>query len=278
MLGEAALRWVYGSHLGRLSLHVLIKRGIFSRLLGWSKNRATSRRDIAPFIEQYGINIEEALESPDSFGSFNEFFYRKLKAGARPLCAEGCVALPADARHQAWQDASQMEGVFVKGQRFDLAALLGSEELAQRYAKGSIVLSRLCPVDYHRFHFPLAGVPAAPRRIAGALASVSPYCLRTQLSWLWNNKRDLTVLSTEAAGDVLLLPIGATGVGAIHHTYEPNVAVDRGAEQGYFAFGGSTVMSFYLPGRVAIAQDLLENTQRGYETFARQGDVLGELR
>jgi hypothetical protein len=67
------------------------------------------------------------------------------------------VALPADARHSGWQDASEMTGVFVKNQRFDLPALLGDAKLAEKYAHGTVVLSRLCPVDYHRFHFPAAG-------------------------------------------------------------------------------------------------------------------------
>ncbi len=277
VLGEAALRWVYGTGLGKLSLHLLIKRGIFSRLLGWMKSRPASKKDILPFIEQYGINMDEAELTVDDYAHFNDFFYRKLKADARPLCGAGEVALPADARHQAWQNASEIEGVFVKGQKFDLPALLGSEELAERYAGGSIVLSRLCPVDYHRFHFPLAGTAQASRRIDGALASVSPYCLRSKLAWLWTNKRELTHLQTEEAGDVLLLPIGATGVGAIHQTYTAEQRVEKGDEQGYFAFGGSTVVSFYLPNRVKISQDLLDNTARGYETYARQGDVLGRI-
>ncbi len=277
VLGEGALRWVYGTGLGKLSLHLLIKRGIFSRLLGWSKNRPSSAKTIAPFVEEYGINMEESIKQVGEFAHFNDFFYRKLKPNARPLCGEGKVALPADARHQAWQNASQIEGVFVKGQSFDLAALLGSAELAERYAEGSVVLSRLCPVDYHRFHFPLAGVAEPAQRIKGALASVSPYCLRDKLSWLWVNKRDLVILHTEDVGDVLLLPIGATGVGAIYETYTAGARVEKGDEQGYFAFGGSTVMTFFLPNRVRIAQDLLDNTAAGYETFARQGDILGEI-
>ncbi len=277
VLGERSLRWVYGTALGKLSLHILIKRGIFSRLLGWTKNRPSSAASIAPFVEEYGINMEESIKQLGEFSHFNDFFYRQLKQGARPLCGEGQVALPADARHQAWQNASQIEGVFVKGQQFDLAALLGSQELAERYAEGSIVLSRLCPVDYHRFHFPLTGIAEPAQRIKGALASVSPYCLRDKLSWLWANKRDITILHTEEAGDVLLLPIGATGVGAIHQTYKAGTQVEKGEEQGYFAFGGSTVMTFFLPNRVRIAQDLLDNTAAGYETFARQGDVLGNI-
>ena len=151
------------------------------------------------------------------------------------------------------------------------------KELAEKYATGAVVLSRLCPVDYHRFHFPAAGVPEAPVRIPGPLASVSPYCLRHNLSWLWTNKRELTILHTEELGDVLCLAVGATGVGAIFQTYTPGQAVDKGSEHGYFAFGGSTVMTFFEPGRIQLAPDLLENTANGFETFARMGDILGTI-
>ena len=129
-------------------------------------------------------------------------------------------------------------------------------------------------MDYHRFHFVAGGVPEAAIRIPGPLASVSPYCLRHKLSWLWTNKRELTVLHTPDLGDVLSLAVGATGVGAIFQTYGAGKPVAMGAEQGYFAFGGSTVMTFFEPGRVQLAQDLAENTAQCIETYARQGDVM----
>ncbi len=275
VLGERSLRWVYGTALGQLSLHLLIKRAFFSRLLGYTKNQPGSAKGLADFVKEYNINMEEAERPLEDYSCFNDFFYRKLKPGARPLCAATQVAFPADGRHSGWQDAAQMQGVFVKGQRFDLPALLGSAELAEKYAHGSIVLSRLCPVDYHRFHFAAGGVAEAPRRIPGPLASVSPYCLRHKLAWLWTNKRELTVLHTPDLGDVLSLAVGATGVGAIYQTYPPNTPLDMGDEQGYFAFGGSTVMTFFEPGRVQLAVDLLENTANCVETYARQGDSMG---
>ncbi len=274
VMGERSLRWVYGTALGRLSLHLLIKRAVFSRLLGFLKNRPSSTRGLEDFVRSYNINMEEAERPIDAYTSFNDFFYRRLKPGARPLCRESEVAFPADGRHSGWQDASAMEGVFIKGQRFDLPALLGSAELAEKYAHGTVVLSRLCPVDYHRFHFVAGGTPEAARRIPGPLASVSPYCLRHKLAWLWTNKRELTVLHTPDLGDVLSLAVGATGVGAIFQTYEPGKPVPMGAEQGYFAFGGSTVMTFFEPGRVQLAPDLLENSARCIETYARQGDCM----
>ena len=277
VLGEKYLRWVYGTTLGKVGLHVLIKRAIFSRLLGATKNTRKSAEGIPAFIEEYGINTEEMLRPVEDYTSFNDFFYRKLKPGARPLAEGNVVVLPADGRHMGWQDASTMEGVFIKGQKFDLPALLGSEELAEKYEHGTVVLSRLCPVDYHRFHFVAEGTPEKAHLIPGPLASVSPYCLRHKLAWLWTNKRELTMLHSERVGDVIQLAVGATGVGAIFQTYESGKPVAMGDEQGYFAFGGSTVMTFFEPGRIQLADDILRNTADCRETFARQGDLLGTV-
>ena len=277
VLGEKSLRWVYGTTLGKVSLHILIKRAIFSQLLGAMKNTPGSAKGLADFVKEYNINMDEAALPLEEYKCFNDFFFRKLKPEARPVCEGATVALPADGRHSGWQNAAEMTGAFVKGQKFDLPALLGSAELAEKYAEGAVVLSRLCPVDYHRFHFVTDGTPEAPQRIPGPLASVSPYCLRHKLAWLWTNKRELTVLHTPHMGDVLHLAVGATGVGAIFQTYEAGKAVQKGDEQGYFAFGGSTIMTFFEPGKVKLADDLQENTSRCVETYARQGDVLGSI-
>ena len=274
--GEKYMQWIYGTASGKAALHVLIKRGVFSRLLGWLKNRPSSARSIPSFVEEYGINMEDSLKGVGEFRHFNDFFYRRLKPGARPLAGgEDTAVFPADARHMGWERADRIKNVFVKGQRFDLPSLLGSDTLAERYAAGAVVLSRLCPTDYHRFHFPVSGVPGPWTKLGGPLASVSPYCLRGRLAWLWTNKRNLTLIRSELWGEVAMLEVGATGVGLIEETYVPGVFSARGAEKGYFAFGGSTVMCFFEPGRVSLASDLLEKTEDGLELFARQGDMMG---
>ena len=277
VLGEKSLRWLYGTSLGKVALHTLIKRAFFSKLLGAMKNSRSSAKSLPQFVREYNINLDEAEKPLEEYTCFNDFFYRKLKPGARPICADDCIALPADGRHSGWQDASQMQSVFVKGQQFDLPALLGSNELAEKYQHGTVVLSRLCPVDYHRFHFVADGTPDAAIRIPGPLASVSPYCLRHKLSWLWTNKRELTLLRTPHLGDIVHLAVGATGVGAIFQTYTPDSPVKKGDEQGYFAFGGSTIMTFFEPGRVQLADDILRNTEQCTETFAHVGDTLGRI-
>lgn len=275
VLAENSLRWIYGTRLGNLCLHLLFKRAAFSRLIGHLKSAPGSTRNLATFVRNYNINMDEAELPLEAYPTFNAFFSRRLKPGARPICTDPAIALPADARHSAWQDASHLRGGYIKNQPFDLPALLDDADLARLYQHGSLLISRLCPVDYHRFHFVADGTPEAATYIEGPLASVSPYCLRHNLSWLWTNKRELTLLHTPKLGLITSIAIGATGVGAIRQTYEPGIPVHKGDEQGYFAFGGSTVVTLFEPGRIQIAEDLLQNTAQGYETFARQGDILG---
>lgn len=238
-----------------------------------SKPESASR--VRPFIEKYGLDPADFADSPDSFHSFNEFFYRKLKPEARPIDSSPIV-FPADGRHLGFADISKIDSFFVKGQSFDLPALLGDPALAEKYAHGSLVLSRLCPVDYHRFHFPAAGIPSATKTLEGPLFSVSPIALAKKLAYLWTNKRTITELKTEHFGTILLMEIGATCVGSIHQTYAPGKPVEKGAEKGYFAFGGSSTITIFEPGKIALAKDLLENSSRQIELYARIGSGMGE--
>ena len=274
--GAAWMRWTYCNPFGRLALEALVKRPIFSQWYGWRMNRPVSRRKVRPFIQTYALDVNEFADAPDSFRSFNEFFYRRLKPGARPVDpAPEAVVFPADGRHLGFQDASKIAGVFVKGQRFDIARLLGDTELAARYERGAVVLSRLCPVDYHRFHFPLAGKPSATSLLNGPLYSVNPIALRRNLRYLWENRRTLTTLETEKFGTVLLLEIGATNVGSIMQTYQPGTPIAKGDEKGYFRFGGSSTLLLFEPGRVRLADDLVEQSRNQCELYARVGDRLG---
>jgi phosphatidylserine decarboxylase len=270
--GEGFLRWAYGHPLGALALSAVVKRPFFSAWYGRRMNAPGSAARVEPFIAQYGLDATEFVEPPQGFGNFNEFFYRKLKPQARPVDPdEDAAVFPADGRHLGFARAAAIHSVFVKGQKFDLECLLGDTALAAAYADGALVLSRLCPVDYHRFHFPIAGTPGTPRMIHGPLFSVSPLALRKRLSYLWENKRVITPLESPRFGRVLLVEIGATCVGSIHQTFRPGEPVAKGAEKGYFAFGGSSTMTLFEPGAVNLAADLLEHSSRQTELYAKVG-------
>jgi phosphatidylserine decarboxylase len=234
-----------------------------------------SKERVAPFIEEYGLDPDDFADPPESFASFNEFFIRKLKPEARPFDPDpDHLIFPCDGRHLGFPDVSKINSVFVKGQNFDLPTLLGSADLAQRFAQGTLVLSRLCPVDYHRYHFPAAGTPGESRLLNGPLFSVSPLALRRNLRYLWENKRVLTALETRSLGTILTLEIGATNVGSINQTFAPGQPVTRGAERGFFAFGGSSTITMFEPGRVTLAHDLLEHSAQQTELFAQMGSFL----
>ena len=276
--GEPWLRWVLFNPFGRISLHAVAKRIWFSRWYGWRMSRTTSASLVKPFIERYRIDEDEHVKAADEFTSFNDFFYRKLKTSARPVDADvDSVIFPADGRHLGFANVSEVEGIFVKGQRFDLPNLLGCKKLAEQFTEGPVVFSRLCPVDYHRFHFPVAGVPGEARLINGPLYSVNPLALRDRLSILWENKRVITEIETKQLGKVLVLEIGATNVGSVNHTFVPTRAVEKGEEKGYFAFGGSATFTLFEPGRVQLAEDLLEQSAQQRELYAKVGDRMGSL-
>jgi phosphatidylserine decarboxylase len=274
--GESFLRWSYGNPLGAISLNSFVKRPFFSAWYGRQMSAPESASRVAPFISTYGLDPADFADAPESYRSFNEFFFRKLKPGARPIDADdSSVVFPADGRHLGFQRASEIAGVFVKGQKFDLPTLLGDSKLAEKYADGALVLSRLCPVDYHRFHFPAAGTPGETRLIDGPLFSVNPIALRQRLAYLWTNKRTITELKTERFGTVICMEIGATCVGTIRQTFTPGQPVAKGAEKGYFAFGGSSTITLFEPGTVELESDLVENSARQIELYARIGSQMG---
>ncbi|MEZ0276347.1 MAG: phosphatidylserine decarboxylase, partial [Roseimicrobium sp.] len=277
--GEGFLRWAYESKPGRATLATLVKRKLFSSWYGWRMSTPASRERVLPFIEKFGISREEMAGQAEFFPTFNAFFARKLKPSARPIVEDpNAIAFPADGRHFAIPDIAASDGIFVKGVPFDLRALLHDDALAEKFAHGSMIISRLCPVDYHRFHFPCGGVPSEARLINDPLYSVSPIALRQRPSILWENKRYLVRHQSDIAGEVLLLEVGATCVGTVKQTYRPGEPVQKGQEMGYFIFGGSCFITIFEPGRVKLAPDLLEQSAQQREVYARMGDVAATLK
>ncbi len=276
--GEGFLRWAYEHPLGALALHSLVKRAAFSRWYGWRMDQPASAAKVQPFIATYGLDPATFAEPVESFHTFNEFFYRKLKPAARPIDADPhSVVFPADGRHLLIENIAACRDFFVKGMRFDLASLLGDAALAERFAHGSLLISRLCPVDYHRFHFPCAGTPVAPRWLNGPLYSVSPIALKQRPSVLWENKRCLTTIDSPDFGQVLFVEVGATCVGTIVHTSTPGQPVAKGDEKGCFRFGGSCVITVFEPGRVNWDADLIEHGKTGREVYAWMGERCGVM-
>jgi phosphatidylserine decarboxylase len=279
--GKIFLQLLYGkglfSRVTALFFRPLFTRVHFlSKLYGAFQKSRFSRSKVVPFIETFKIDASEFLEPPASFASFNDFFIRKLKPSARPMApGNGVAVMPADGRYLVYDNFDAADGIVVKGKKFSLEELVQSPALAKKYHRGGIAIARLCPVDYHRFHFPCDGKPEKPQLINGTLFSVNPIALKHNIDIFTENKRVITPFHTSHFGTILYIEIGATYVGSIHQTFDPASPQKKGNEKGYFEFGGSCLVLLFEPNTITFDQDLLDASRRHIEVRARLGQSLG---
>ncbi|MEZ5275480.1 MAG: archaetidylserine decarboxylase [Opitutaceae bacterium] len=276
--GDRWLRWTYETLPGRLTLWAAVRRAWFSRWYGRRMSRPASRGKVASFISEYGLDVSEFADAPDSFRTFNEFFFRRLKPEVRPIDPDpSAVVFPADGRHLVFPDLDAASGFYAKDQSLDLERLVPEATVAEAFRGGSISISRLCPVDYHRFHFPVSGRIRQTGMVDGSLYSVNPVALRRSLDYLVRNKREWTLIESPHHGKVLMIEIGATCVGSIVQTFDPSVPVPKGGEKGYFAFGGSCVVTLFERGRIRFDRDLVEQSADRVEVYAKMGERMAGI-
>ncbi len=274
--GESALGWLYGdSWLARIFMPMLAKNPLFSALYGTWQKQSFTQKNIDLFIQKFQVDATE-FSDPGSYKSFNDFFIRRLKPEARPIASGDQVAIiPADGRYYFYQNIQAADGFLVKGQKFKLSELLEDVQLAKEYEESSLVLARLCPSDYHRFHFPCSGLAAKTKWINGWLYSVNPIALRRDIDIFSKNKRTVCPILSPQFGKVLYIEVGATNVGSIHHTYRPNSWVEKGAEKGYFSFGASSLIILFPKDSILFDEDLIKATQEGIEIRCLMGQSMG---
>ncbi len=201
-----------------------------------------SAREIPSFINFHKLNTDEVLLPLDQFRTFNEFFYRALKPGARPCSAPDhpkVVVSPADCRTVVFNKVDDATAIWIKGREFSIARLLGNAYPAdaKRYVNGGLGVFRLAPQDYHRFHIPVDGVLDQPKLIAGEYYTVNPMAIRSALDVYGENVRIIVPIDSVAHGRVMVVCIGAMMVGSTVITAKAGQKVRRADELGYFKFG-----------------------------------------
>lgn len=269
---ERMLHWLYQTFSGKIALQALLKRKIISHLGGWFMNTSRSAKRIQAFVDEHKINLDEFRQSNISdYKTFNQFFYRSLKPGVRPV-GKGIVS-PADGKILVFPKLENTSSFFVKDNEFTIESFLQNKDMAEKYDSGSMAIIRLAPADYHRFHFPESGVVSGTKKINGAYFSVSPLALNQSLRIFCENKREYCFLSTKQYGEIAIIEVGATMVGSIVQTYASG-KVTKGDEKGYFAFGGSTVVVLFEKNKINFDSDLVENTKNRYETTVLMGETI----
>ncbi len=276
---ENTLRFLYESQLGSVALWAVFKRRFFSRLCGFWANSKRSAKTAANFIADNKIDIAEFKNPPSSFKTFNEFFTRELVDTARPLAKSDnslAISFPSDGRHLLIENVSLSNSFYAKGCKFNLASFLGDDNLARRFENASMLISRLSPLDYHRFHYPISGELVARREIGGSLFSVSPIALSRRLEIFWQNARVLNIIESPEFGMCAFVEIGATNVGEIINFHKLGERVARGQQAGMFKFGGSCVVTI-IPAESKInwREKLVEMSAQNIECYAKVNALAG---
>ncbi|KAI4375553.1 hypothetical protein MLD38_013409 [Melastoma candidum] len=278
-----SLRALYQSKLG-LGIIDAGAREILQSLSekqGKKMNSPESVGDIPKFLDAYKgqINLSEVKYPLDHFKTFNEFFIRELKPGSRPIASidrEDVAVCAGDCRLMAFKRIDDGKRLWIKGRKFSVQGLLGNEISSAAFDGGTLVIFRLAPQDYHRFHSPITGTIEKHVKIPGCLYTVNPIAVNSKYCNVFtDNKREVLIISSHQFGEVAVVAIGATMVGSITFSKHQGDRVKKGDELGYFSFGGSTVICVFEKETIKIDEDLLANSDRSLETLVNMGMRLG---
>lgn len=255
--------------------HVLPKQGLttFAGRIAGARGGALTTRLIRWFVGRYNVNMAEA-ENPEitSYKSFNDFFTRPLKAGARPL-AQADFVCPVDGAISQFGAIDDHHIVQAKGHRFTTTELVGGDAtLAAQFRHGSFANLYLSPRDYHRLHMPCDGILTRMIYVPGALFSVNPVTARGVPGLFARNERVVCVFDSPEHGPFVMVLVGATIVGSMatvwhgvvnarrtgriaEWTYPAGeVTLKQGEEMGRFLLG-STIVMLFQPATIAFNKD-----------------------
>ncbi|MBU3102073.1 MULTISPECIES: phosphatidylserine decarboxylase [Clostridium] len=274
--GEKYLNWSYSSPSGKGLVELLLKKKLFSKLYGYYCDTKISSKKIKNFIKVLDIDMSMYSKNYNEYSSFNEFFIRSLKLGARIIDKNDNILIsPCDGKISAYENVNLNKIVQIKGFTYSLKELLQDDKIYNLYNEGTCLIFRLCPTDYHRFHFIDNGVCDHTTKIKGHYYSVNPVALKNINKLFCQNKREWSVFHSDNFGDTIYIEVGATCVGTIIQSYSKGSRVLKGAEKGYFKFGGSTVIMLFKKNAVKIDDNLLLQTQLGFETAVLMGEKIG---
>ena len=267
-------RWLYSSFIGR-TLRLLLTNRTAARALGRYHNGRLSRHLIPSFIESYQIAMGDFIIPAGGYVSFNDFFVRAFKPGARSLPSDPqCIISPTDSKLFVIPSLTPTTSFFVKELPFTLATFLGSTTLAEQFNAGTLCMFRLAPYDYHRFHAPTDGIVLDIIRIRGKLESVNPIVFMAGYQPLMTNERIVILVKTSANKTIAIVAVGALFVGSIILQCTVGDTIKRGDDIGMFAFGGSTVVVLFPPDTIKLKEPFIAHSLQGYETAVTMGTAI----
>lgn len=268
---RGALNFLYNTFLGRLILKGIIQPPL-TKIAGIYLNSALSKGMIKRFIKKNNLYMDDYPST--LYPSFNQFFMREIKPEARPLKqASNLLNAPCDGKVTIYPINDQQ--IFkVKNSEYDLAELLDSPSLAEKWREGYAVIFRLTPDDYHHYYFIDEGTILSHKNVLGVFHTVQPIAVHNAPVFT-RNSREITIIETNNFGEIAQVEVGALMVGKIKNL-KTSGTCQRFEKKGWFEFGGSTVILFFQKNQVVIDPQILKNTENNQETVVKFGQTIGE--
>lgn len=270
-LQEEFVRMMYSNKLIEKLTPILVKPKI-SMIVGKFLDSHFSSKFINLFIKINRIDV--SLYKEKKYKSFNDFFTRKIIPEFRPIQMESETLIsPCDSKMIALK--IKENSIFnIKDTSYSVYSLLRDEKLAEKYKNGYCLIFRLSVEDYHRYCYIDTLKKTNNRKIKGFYHTVHPSILKYADIYK-ENTREYTLMRTENFGDVVQVEVGALFVGRIKNHHQKGKFV-RGEEKGMFEFGGSTIVMLFQENTIKPDEDLLLNTDEGFETAVKMGEKIGK--
>ncbi len=270
-------KFLYDTKFGKIVNHIIAARKRVSWFYGLLQKKEKSKKEIVPYINKYNLNVDEFEKAVHEFKDFNDFFKRKLKSSARPICPKkDSFISPADGRlYTAKIDEDLL--VPVKGIKFPIKELLKSDQIVDEYKNGLCLIFRLVPYDYHRFCYIDEGTHSEVKKLKGLYHVSSPtsFILR-KFPVYHGNYREYCILNTRNFDEVVHMEIGAMTVGKVKQNHFSGTSFKKGDEKGYFEYGASTIILLVKPGIIDLDNDIKEASLQGIESMVRYGSTIGK--
>lgn len=246
------LRWRPGERISRA----------LGRIASFEAPQPLLRGAIGLYVRAYRVDLSECDAPPDGFRTFNEFFARPLRKGARPIDPDpDAIVSPADGRLEDEGPIEAGARLIVKGRPYDVAELLGlprGDETARRFDGGRFAVVYLSPRDYHRVHAPVSGPVVRARHVGGTLFPVNRLGVEHVANLFARNERVAVHQNSPRHGEIVTVLVGAMVVGGIDLSFDPemtrhrhgpnvemayeDVVLRRGEEFGRFSLGSTAIV------------------------------------
>ena len=254
-------------------------------------NSFASALKIPEFVDFHKIHMDDfEPDNPNIYRTFNDFFIREVKPGRRPVASPddaSIITSAADCRLSVFSTVKDAHKIFIKGKNFDILSMVSngvSDEDQEKAAEVKAMISldkhvanfRLAPMDYHRFHSPVAGTIKSIYHIDGEYFTVQPKALESNINVLGKNARSVLLIDTGDNGMVIFIPIGAEAVGKINIIVQEGQELKKGDEIGYFDYGGSDILTVFTHD-VTWDDDLFEKSNENIETLVKVNTRIGQF-